>query len=252
MSPNTSHTKVLHVTFSEAAFDAASSVVSTKKQTDSCILINGDWHFGPLKNRSTQTFTSWFIEHFGYTPKNPITDNPPTSLDEPKEIYAWIHASSSDEYANFLHWVSTSRPRQFSLIPHNSTHFTSTSPSSENPIESLDHAVINGAREIDAYIQEWNTLINENSDFRLINPTGKLQSFASSSFDKYIIDSVAIDWEPSPLPVLRAMEHLHAERRQFPGDIFLYQRLEQLATKGIIEKQTDSDITQTQIRLAPP
>lgn len=252
MSSNTPHTKILHVTFSEAAFDAVSSAVSTKNITGSCILINGDWHFGPLKNRSAQTLTSWFIEHFGYAPENPITHNPSISLNESREIYAWIDAFSSDEYANFLHWISTSRPRQFSLIPHNSTHVTSTSPNSENLAEFLDHAIKKGAREIDAYIQEWNTLVNENSDFRLINPAGKLQSFTSSSFDKYIIDSVATDWEPSPLPVLRAMEHLHAERQQFPGDIFLFQRLEQLATKGIIEKQTDSDITQTQIRLATP
>ncbi|HGL6721164.1 DUF3658 domain-containing protein [Burkholderia contaminans] len=241
--------KALHTTFSEAALESVSPVVLKENPTESCILINGDWHFGPLKNRDTQTLTSWFIENFDYAPENLITDKPHTTVDEFDKIYAWVDLFSSDEHANFLHWISVNRPFQLFLIPSNSTHNTSTPSNSENLIESLNHAIEKKSTEIDAYAREWNTLINENSDFRLINPTGRLQSFTSSSFDKYVIDSVTTDWEPSPLPVLRVMENLRAERQQFPGDIFLYQRLEKLATKGVIEKQTDSDITQTQIRL---
>ncbi|WP_423393867.1 DUF3658 domain-containing protein [Burkholderia sp. LMG 21824] len=252
MSSETNHTKVLHVTFSEAAFDAVSSAAASENITGSCIFINGDWHFGPLKNRSIQTLSAWFIEHFGYTPKNIQIDEAFTATDEFNEIYTWVDVLSSDEYANFLHWISVSRPRQFSMISRNIHDIHSAPSNSENFIESLGNAVIKASSEIDLYIQEWNILVNENSDFRLINPIGKIQSFTSSSFDKYIIDSVTADWEPSPLPVLRIMENLRAEHQQFPGDIFLYHQLEKLVVDGVIAKQTDSDITQTQIRLVTP
>ncbi|WP_321788121.1 DUF3658 domain-containing protein [Burkholderia pyrrocinia] len=250
MSSETNHAKVLHTTFSEAAFDAVSSAVASKDITGSCILINGDWHFGPLKNRNIQTLTTWFIEHFGYTPENITIDEPLTTVDEFKEIYTWVDALSSDEYANFLHWISASRPRRFFMVSYNSTHIHSALSNPDDLTEFLSNAVKKRPSEIDLYIQEWNTLTDENSDFRLINPIGKIQSFMSSSFDKYIIDSVTTDWEPSPLPVLRIMENLHAEHQQFPGDIFLYHRLDKLVTNGVIEKQADSDITQTQIRSA--
>lgn len=112
----------------------------------------------------------------------------------------------------------------------------------------LDDAVEKKVSDIKHYNQEWDALTNENSDFRLIDCTGKIQSFASSHFDKYIIDFITKEWEPAPIVALRIMEKLDSEKQAFPGDIFIYHHLEKLCLSGAIEKQANVNIAQTLIR----
>ncbi|CAB3759246.1 MULTISPECIES: DUF3658 domain-containing protein [Burkholderia] len=245
-------TRILHITFSKAAFDVVSAAVGSKAIAGSCILINGDWHLGPLKNRNTQTLTTWFIDNFGYPPDHSEARIPIITIDESAEIYTWIDALSSEEYSNFLNWISTFRIQQFFMISITSPPYHLAHPTTEDFSESLDRAVKIGSKEISSYIDEWNVLLHENADFRLIGPDGKIQPFTSSSFDEHIINAMATDWERSPSLVLRIMANLQAGHQQFPGDIFLYQRLEKFVANGVIEKQTNSTITQTSVRPKNP
>ncbi|MBN3788247.1 DUF3658 domain-containing protein [Burkholderia sp. Ac-20353] len=252
MNPKVDHSKMLHATFSDTSFSAISSAIADGRLTGSCALIGGDWHLGPLKKRNTQTLATWFTEHLGYAPKNPTISDSVATIDVPTKIFTWINVISSNEYANFLHWISTCAPRQLFLVllPDDCIF-----PEFANPgdlAELLDNAVEKDSNEIALYAQEWKTLVGEDSDFRLINPTGKIQSFKSSHFDKYITNSMTDEWEPSPTVVLRIMEKLNVENQKSPGDIFFYHRLEKLTVNGTIEKQANTGITQTQIRLAHP
>lgn len=112
----------------------------------------------------------------------------------------------------------------------------------------LNDAVENNTSNIKTYTHEWDTLVDENSDFRLIDSTGKIRSIPSSHFDKYIIDSISREWEPSPMVVWRIMEKLDSEKQASPGDIFFYHRLEKFFAGGAIEKQADISVAQTLIR----
>ncbi|AFQ49871.1 DUF3658 domain-containing protein [Burkholderia cepacia] len=236
---------IVHATFSNTSFNIISSAVSKRNFTESCVLIGGDWHLGPLKERNTKTLSAWFSENFGYVPENLSTNA--QAIDQGAKIFAWVNPLSSDEYANFIHWTSSQRMREFFLIslPENATNST---VNFHDLAIFLDDAAEKKVRDIKHYIQEWDALTNENSDFRLIDCTGKIQSFASSHFDKYIINFITKEWEPAPIVALRIMEKLDSEKQAFPGDIFIYHHLEKLCLSGAIEKQANVSIAQTLIR----
>ncbi|WP_256979762.1 DUF3658 domain-containing protein [Burkholderia sp. AU16741] len=214
------------------------------------VLIGGNWHLGPLKERNISTLSAWFSDNFGYIPNDLTIDIPTIHTNESIKICAWVNPLSSIEYANFIHWISHDTPRDFLLIsiPEKCAH-----PVAENFFnlaELLDNAAERKSNDFNPYIAEWGALVEENSDFRMINQIGKIQSFRSTDFDEYIINSMTRKWEPTPIVALRIMEKIHSERRDFPGDIFLYHRLEKFFLNGIIEKQAEVSITQTQIRIA--
>ncbi|WP_334040606.1 DUF3658 domain-containing protein [Burkholderia ambifaria] len=249
MIQNKHYQHVVHATFSKRFFDAVSNAISNGSLTGSCVLIGGDWHLGPLKGRNTKTLSAWFSENFGYVPENLSTNTPPIS--QGAKIFAWTNALASDEYANFIHWVSSQAAQEFSLIPVPENAPDSAAENFHDIAIFLDDAVEKKASDISHYILEWDALIDENSDFRLIDRTGKIQSLPSSHFDKGIIDAITEEWEPSPIIALRIMEKLASEKQAFPGDIFLYHRFEKLCSSGIIEKQADVSIAQTLIRATP-
>ncbi|MGK8207146.1 DUF3658 domain-containing protein [Burkholderia cenocepacia] len=252
MMKNTDHENVFHITFSNISSNIVLSAISNNKITGSCVSIGGDWHLGPLKNRNDQTYSTWFFEHFGYAPENLPIDAQVITINQAAQIFAWVNPSSSVEYANFIHWVSSRRMQEFSLIslPESVTNSVTGNVPNLSPL--LDSAVKKRMRDIKYYIEEWNTLTNENSDFRLIDGTKRIRSFSSSYFNKYIINSVTADWEPSPEVVLRIMKKLDSENQAFPGDIFLYRQLEKFFSNGIIEKESNVNIEQTRIRVTSP
>ncbi|QQJ99904.1 hypothetical protein JG536_16450 [Burkholderia ambifaria] len=237
---------VVHATFSKFSFDAVSSAISNGNLTGSCVLIGGDWHLGPLKERNTKTLSAWFSENFGYVPVNLST--PPRTISKGAKIFAWANPLASDEYANFIHWVSSGATHEFVLIQLSESAINPATGIVHDLTIFLDDAVEKKASDISHYIQEWDVLTDENADFRLIGPTGKIQSLPSSHFDQDIIDSITNEWEPSPIVALRIMEKLDSEKQAFPGDIFLYHRFEKFCLSGIIEKQADVSIGQTLIR----
>ncbi|WP_175676402.1 DUF3658 domain-containing protein [Burkholderia ambifaria] len=249
MIQNKHHQHVVHATFSKRSFDAVSSAISNGSLTGSCVLIGEDWHLGPLKERNTKTLSAWFSENFGYVPENVSTNTP--AISKGARIFAWANALASDEYANFIHWVSFQPAQGFSLIPLPDSPPDSAARNFHDIAIFIDDAVEKKASDIGHYIQEWDALIAENADFRLIGRTGKIQSLPSSHFDQYIVDTVTREWEPSPIVALRIMEKLASEKQAFPGDIFLYHRLEKLCSSGIIEKQADVSIAQTLMRATP-
>jgi len=249
MTTNKDHLNIVHATFSTTSFNTISSEIFNKKLTGSCVLIGGNWHFGPLKNRNTSTLSAWFFENLGYIPDNLSTDA--HTIDKDVKIFAWVDFLSSEEYANFIHWVTSRRMQKFSLIsPPKNVINPAAAP--HNFANLLNDAIEKNSSDIKIYTQEWDTLVDENSDFRLIDSTGRIRSFLSSHFDKYIIDSITREWEPSPMIALRIMEKLDSEKQTFPGDIFLYQRLEKIFLSGMIEKQADISIAQTLIRTTNP
>lgn len=246
------NSKILHITFSDTPFNFISSAIESGSLTGSCNFIGGDWHLGPLEKRTSKTLSTWFTEHFGYIPNNAKIGESTPLIDNFTKIFVWANTLSSDEYANFLRWVKISKPRRFFLVSPLGDHTHRGYSNVGDAANFIDAAIEKKSSEIDLYTREWDVLVSENSDFRLINATGRIQSISSSYFDKYIIDSVTPDWEPSPLVVLRIMEKLHAEHQQFPGDIFFYHRLEKFLANSTIEKQADTNIIQTQIRSANP
>jgi len=249
---NDDHHNIAHLAFSNITFKSIPPENSNKNFTASRLLINGNWHLGPLKERNDKALSAWFSEHFGYIPDNLSTDAPTANIDSTSKIFAWVNSASSEEYANFLRWTSSQRPKEFFLIspPYLSTR--SIVGDFHEVADLADGAIKKKSIDVDSYIEEWSTLIDENSDFRLINPAGKIQSFTSSHFDKYIMDSITRTWEPSPTVVLRIMEKLDSETQGSPGDIFFYNRLEKLFMHGMLEKQADVTITQTRIRATNP
>ncbi|WP_175745867.1 DUF3658 domain-containing protein [Burkholderia ambifaria] len=249
MIQNKHRQHVVHATFSKRSFDAVSTAISNRSLTGSCVLIGGDWHLGPLQERNTKTLSAWFSENFGYVPENLSTNIP--ALSKGAKIFAWVNPLASDEYLNFIHWVSFQAVQEFSLIPGPESAPDAAAEDSHNIAIFLDDAVEKKASDISHYIREWDVLTGENADFRLIGRTGKIQSLPSSHFDQYIVDAVTREWEPSPIVALRIMEKLASEKQAFPGDIFLYHRFEKLCSSGIIEKQADVSIAQTLIRATP-
>ena len=246
MIQNKDHQNVVHATFSSTSFNAVSSKISNRNLMGSCVLIDGNWHLGPLKNRNTKNLSAWFSEHLGYVPENLSTDVPAVGIGV--KIFAWVDPLSPEEYMNFIHWVSAQRKQDFFLISPPSDAIDSTTMKLHDLASLLNDASDKKANDIKRYIQEWKKLTDENSDFRLTDRTGKVQSLPSSHFDSYIIDSIANDWEPSPMVVLRIMGKLDSENQPFPGDMFLYHRLEKFCLNGMIEKQTSVSITQTLVR----
>ncbi|MGN7984333.1 DUF3658 domain-containing protein [Burkholderia sp. 22313] len=249
MTPNKDHRNIVHATFSATSLNTISSEISNKNLTGSCILIGGNWHFGPLKKRNIGTISAWFLENLGYIPENLSTDT--QTIDKDVKIFAWVDFLSSEEYVNFIHWATSPGMQEFSLIslPENTIN---PAADPHNFTNLLNDAIEKDMSDIKIYTQEWDALVDENSDFRLIDSTGKIRSLSSSHFDKYIIDSVTREWESSPMVVLRIMEKLDSEKQTFPGDIFLYHRLEKFFLSGAIEKQADISISQTLIRTTNP
>ncbi|UEP31034.1 MULTISPECIES: DUF3658 domain-containing protein [unclassified Burkholderia] len=249
MIQNKHHQNVVHATFSKLSFDAVSSAISNGSLTGSCVLIGGDWHLGPLKERNTKTLSAWFSENFGYVPANLSTNT--RAIGKGARIFAWANPLASDEYANFIHWVSSRVMQEFSFIPLPESAPDSAAGNFHDIAFFLDDAVEKKASDINHYIREWNVLTGENADFRLIGRTGKIESLPSSHFDKDIIDTITREWEPCSIVALRIMEKLDSEKQAFPGDIFLYHRFEKLCSSGFIEKQADVSIVQTLIRAMP-
>ncbi|MBN3505419.1 DUF3658 domain-containing protein [Burkholderia cenocepacia] len=252
MIRNKDYRDLIHASFSNIAFNAISSAISAGHLTGPHVLIGGNWHLGPLKERKLSTLSTWFSDHFGYIPPDLIVNTTTPSTNGSIKICAWVNPLSSIEYSNFIHWVSHHNPDNFllTLAPEKTAY-----PVADNfldPVKLLDNAIDKKSSDINSYIAEWNVLIEENADLRMINDIGKIQSFRSSDFDKYIINSITRNWEPSPVVVLRTIEKIHSEIRDFPGDIFLYRRLEKFSLSGIIEKQAEVNVTRTRIRIARP
>ncbi|WP_244136169.1 DUF3658 domain-containing protein [Burkholderia sp. BCC0801] len=250
MLQNKDHQNLIQASFSDITSNVIASAISDGRLMGSHVLIGGNWHLGPLKERNISTLSAWFSDNFGYIPNDLTIDTPIIPTNDSIKICAWVNPLSSIEYANFIHWVSHDTPRDFLLIsiPEELAH-----PSADNFFdlaELLDNAVERKSTDANLYITEWGSLVEENADFRMINKIGKIQSFRSSDFDEYIINSMTRKWESTPIVVLRIMKKIRSERRDFPGDIFLYHRLEKFFLNGIIEKQAEVSITQTQIRIA--
>ncbi|WP_254600213.1 MULTISPECIES: DUF3658 domain-containing protein [Burkholderia] len=243
MNHETDRQPAIHITFSEYSLDTVSSAISSGELSGSCILVAGNWHLGPLKERNDPALAEWFSEHFGYVPDNVTIGDTSTAVKNQERACAWVNPTSSEEYANFLHWASICKLRNISLIRFSAQDI--------HPIGMARLAVTApqaDPNEIELYAREWANLVEENADFRLLNPSGKLRSFSASHFDKYITGATSNNWTSSPEVVLHIMETLGSEHQDFPGDIFLYHRIEKFVTSGIVEKQTDSDVTQTKIR----
>ncbi|WP_257139653.1 DUF3658 domain-containing protein [Burkholderia sp. MSMB1826] len=250
MLRNKDHQNMIHASFSDITSNVIASAISEGRLMGSHVLIGGNWHLGPLKERDVSTLSAWFYDNFGYIPSDLTIDTPIIPTNELIKVCAWVNPLSSIEYANFMHWISHDPPRDFLLIsiPKESVH-----PAAENFLDLtklLDNAVEIKSIDVNPYITEWSSLVEENADFRMVNGIGKIQSFRSTDFDAYIINSIARKWEPTPIVVLRIIETIQSERHDFPGDIFLYHRLEKFFLSGIIEKQAEVSITQTQIRIA--
>lgn len=248
MNHKSDHRPTIYITFSEASLNIITSAISNGELSGSCILIAGNWHLGPLRKRTTQTLAAWFSKHIGYVPDNVVIDDSTATIKRHDKTCAWVNTTSSEEYANFLHWASTCKLQSISLIRFSDNDTLSEPFGIANVARLIDTALETAPQEISLYTQEWAKLVDENSDFRLIDPSGKIQSFTSSHFDRYITDAISISWKSSPEVVLHIMETLDAERQSFPGDIFLYHRIEKFVASGIVEKQTDSDVTRTKIR----
>jgi len=243
MNHETNRQPAIHVTFSEYSLDTVASAISSGELSGSCILVAGNWHLGPLKERNGPALAAWFGEHFGYVPDNVTIGDSTTAVKNHERACAWVDPTSSEEYANFLHWASICKLQNISLIRFSAQ---------DTPPTGMARLAITAPQadphEIGLYAREWERLVEENADFRLINPSGKLHSFSASYFDKYITDATSNNWTSSPEVVLHVMQTLDSEHQDFPGDIFLYHRIEKFVTSGIVEKQPDSDVTRTKIR----
>lgn len=250
MLRNKSHRSLIHVSFSDITSNVIASAISDGRLMGSHVLIGGNWHLGPLKERNISTLSAWFSNNFGYIPNDLAIDTPIIPTNESTQICAWVNPLSSIEYANFIHWISHDTPRDFLLTSIQEDRPHSAVENFFNFTELPENAIEIKSNDASLYIAEWSSLVEENADFRMINGIGKIQSFRSTDFDEYIISSMTKKWELAPTVVLRIMKKIHSERRDFPGDIFLYHRLEKLFLNGIIEKQAEVSITQTQIRIA--
>ncbi|MCA8004354.1 DUF3658 domain-containing protein [Burkholderia cenocepacia] len=250
MLRNNDHQNLIHASFSDITSNVITSAISEGRLMGSHVLIDGNWHLGPLKERNISTLSAWFSDIFGYIPNDLTIDTPIIPTHESIKICAWVNPLSSIEYANFIHWISHDTSHGFLLISVPKKCIHSAAENFFDITELLDNATEIKSNDVNPYITEWGSLVEENADFRMINEIGKIQSFRSTDFDEYIINSMTTQWESTPIVVLRIIETIHSERRDFPGDIFLYHRLEKFFLNGIIEKQAEVSITQTQVRIA--
>ncbi|WP_080681173.1 MULTISPECIES: DUF3658 domain-containing protein [Burkholderia] len=243
------HKNLVHASFSDITFNVIESAIANGNLTGPHVLIDGNWHLGPLKKRNISTLSTWFSDHFGYIPDDLTIQEPIAATDKTKKICAWVDPLSSVEYANFLHWISHQTTDDFFVVPVPKGVAYPAQANFLELTERFNNAIEKKSNDIKTYTHEWGALIEENGDFRLIDETGTIRSLQSSDFDEYILSSTAEKWEPSPIVVLRIMEKIHFEKRDFPGDIFLYHRLKKLSDTGVIEKKSETSITQTQIRI---
>lgn len=115
MIRNKDYRDLIHASFSNIAFNAISSAISAGHLTGPHVLIGGNWHLGPLKERKLSTLSTWFSDHFGYIPPDLIVNTPTPSTNGSIKICAWVNPLSSIEYSNFIHWVSHHNPDNFLL-----------------------------------------------------------------------------------------------------------------------------------------
>lgn len=248
MNESNTNRRVVHFTFSTEAKRFLDQGIANGDVHGECLLDEGMWDVGPLRDRTDSRLVAWCVEHFGsaYDNRTPahIYDLDPTNLTS----VAWFHPRYSTEYANFLHWVANFRPEQL-FIAHPDGLSAVSDPRDTSPLTDLMSAAFaRGSISPQAYVAEWRSLEKENGDFRLFNTSGQLQTFSSSHFVDQLLSLVVSSWEPAGAVVARALESLWQTHCGDPGDRFFFRSIERLRAAGMIETRTSGSAHSLEIR----
>jgi Protein of unknown function/Domain of unknown function (DUF1835) len=250
----------LNIVFSDGAYGMVREFVKNGSRNEKVAVVTSDSHLGLIADGSYQERSEWVKENLGFD----LADSA-MYLDQSDklfematrdalEVFVWVDFSSSAEYANFLHWVSRKKPREFFVVKpvllpstRESGAINACCTPSLDQLRNSANTVSQG--DLDEFEILWKALTAENAAFRLLDGSGQLRSHGIDEFDDVLTDSVRAEWEPMPTVVLRAMNECLSSGRCFPGDLFFYKRLVWLSEKSCLEiNGITNDISQSNIR----
>lgn len=246
----------LHIVFSDVARSMITSAIDGGYLQGKCILVDGVFHLGFLKNRNCIDLSAWFEERFQQRPRECFTavlsKLYSCDIGAACNRIVWVDASSVAEYCNFLSWNHSAQCHDFRLI------FV-------DQLEKMGHAELLGRIEdiashassldklhVEGFRREWERLILENGEFRFFDNDRRIQSYIETDFHQHILGRVGYEWVPSSRVVVEILSDSFVSGHEVPGDQFFYYLIDKFCDLKILERADDPDDCMGVIRRVEP
>ncbi|WP_296660301.1 hypothetical protein [Paraburkholderia sp.] len=242
----------LHIVFSDTAKSMISSAMGSGYLRGECIIVDGIFHLGFLKNRNCADLSAWFVERFQQPSREcftPALSKPHTcGIGGACDCIVWVDASNVAEYCNFLSWNYVSEYHDFRLIFVDQLEKMERVEFIRRIEDIANNAASSDELDVDGFHREWERLIRENGEFRLFNHVRRIESYIESDFHQHLLGRIGHDWVPSSQVVAEILSDSIVSGREVPGDLFFYCLIDKFCDLKILERADDPDARMGMIR----